>query len=67
MKQLLIDARNEIVTLRRRNELLTAQMQVVEIFAAALGLKPNYGVMTPDVAYSLERKIDELNEPEKHG
>ena len=36
MKQLLIDARHEILDLRRRNELLSAQMAVVEIFAAAL-------------------------------
>jgi hypothetical protein len=62
MKQLLIDARHEILDLRRRNELLSAQMAVVEIFAAALGLKRNEGGMSPDVAWSLEKKINELNE-----
>lgn len=40
-----------------------AQMGVVEVFAAALGLKRNEGGMAPDVAWALDRKIDELNEP----
>lgn len=60
MKSLLNDALHEIRTLRRQNEILHAQMGVVEVFAAALGLKRNEGGMAPDVAFQLERKIAEL-------
>lgn len=64
LSNLLVSAKNEILELRRRNEVLTAQMDVVEIFAAALGLKRNSGCMSPDVAWELQRKIDELNAKE---
>lgn len=60
MKQLLERARLEILDLRRRNEVLSAQMGIVEVFAAALGLKRNEGAMAPDVAWELQRKIEEL-------
>jgi hypothetical protein len=63
MKQLLVEARSEILYLRRRNEILGAQMEVVEIFAAALGLKRNQGGMAPDVASALQKKIDEIDGP----
>lgn len=61
MKQLLNSARCEILELRHRNEVLAAQMGVVEIFAAALGLKRNEVGMAPDVAWELQRQIDELD------
>jgi hypothetical protein len=64
LSNLLVSAKNEILELRRRNEVLTVQMDVVEIFAAALGLKRNSGGMSPDVAWELQRKIDELNAKE---
>ena len=60
MEHLLIDAKQEIVALRRRNEILEAQLGVVEVFAAALGLKRNEQGMGEDVAWKLQRKIDEL-------
>lgn len=60
MKELLTEARREILDLRRRNEILSAQMGVVEVFAAALGLKRNEGGASPDVAWALQKKIDEL-------
>jgi hypothetical protein len=66
MKQLLIDARNEIVELRRRAEILNAQIGVVEVFAAALGLRRGEGGMSPDVAWMLQRQIDELTNEEKN-
>lgn len=62
MKQLLMDARQEILVLRRSNEIFAAQMSVVDVFAAALGLKRNCCGMSPDVAYALEKKIEELND-----
>ena len=40
-------------------------MAVVEIFAAALGLKRNQGGMSPDVVWELQRKIEELVNSEK--
>jgi len=64
MKELLQKARHEIIQLRRRNEVLTAQMDVVEIFAAALGLKRNQGGMEIDVAWELEQKLSQLEDEE---
>lgn len=63
MKNLLMEAKNEIISLRRRNEILEAQMGIVEVFAAALGLKPGQPGASPDVVWALQRKIDELNQP----
>ena len=67
MKQLLNSARCEILELRRTNEVLAAQMAVVEIFAAALGLKRNQGGMSPDIAWELQKKIDELDAQPNQG
>ena len=61
MKQLLTAARQEIVGLRRRNEILEAQVAVVEVFASALGLKPGERGAAPDVAWALQKKIDEMS------
>lgn len=63
MKNLLMEAKNEIISLRRRNEILEAQMGIVEVFATALGLKSHPVGMAEDVAWKLQRKIDELNLP----
>lgn len=60
MKELLKDALHEIRSLRRSNEILEAQMGVVHVFAAALGLKRGEQGAAPDVAWALQRKIDEL-------
>ena len=58
LKQLLTSARFEILELRRRNEILSAQLSVVEVFAAALGLKRQEQPQTIDVAWQLEREIN---------
>lgn len=60
MKTLLNQAKEEIVQLRRRNEILEAQVGVVEIFAAALGFKRNEGSMHADIVWELQRRIDEI-------
>ena len=65
MINLLNEAKEEIVRLRRRNEILEAEISIVEIFAAALGLKRGERGMGLDVVYSLEEKIKELSEPSK--
>jgi hypothetical protein len=61
MKDLLTRAKHEIVGLRRSNEVLSAQIDVVNIFAAALGMKRNVCGACEDVAWLLERKINELD------
>ena len=60
MKELLRHARHEILDLRRRNELLSAQMAVVDVFAAACGLRREGGLMHPDIAYDLEKAIERM-------
>lgn len=65
MIELLNKARHEILQLRRRNEVLNAQMAVVDIFAAALGLRPHSQGMEIDVAWEIERKIEELKAAQK--
>jgi hypothetical protein len=65
VKQLLLQARNEILDLRRRNEILAAQMGVVEVFAAALGLKRNEVGMAPDVAWSLLKAAESMETPRR--
>lgn len=64
MKHLLLEAKHEIEALRRRNQILEAQVGVVEVFAAALGLKRNEGGMAVDVAWSLQKAVDELDRAE---
>lgn len=61
MKELLLEARTEILSLRQHNEILSAQMGVVEVFAAALGLKRNGGGMAPDVAAALLKAYDAID------
>ncbi len=67
MKHLLMNAREEIVQLRRTNEILRAKVEVVEVFAAALLGPPRFQGAAIDVAWELQKKIDELqvNEPTK--
>lgn len=62
MKHLLMEAKHEILELRNRNAILEAQVGVVTVFAAALGLKRNDGGMAPDVAWALQKAIDNLSE-----
>ena len=62
MKELLANARQEILTLRRENEILRAKVEVMDLFACVLHTTPasrNQGA-APDVAWALQKKIDEL-------
>ena len=65
MENLLNHAKHEIVSLRRQNEILAAQMGVVEVFAAALGLKRERSGGAIDVVWELQKKIDELTQPKE--
>ena len=67
MKHLLQSAVSEIRDLRRRNEVLEAQVGIVEVFAAALGLKRDRGGMTPDVVRQLDNAIRELEDARPEG
>ena len=64
MKILLNEARHEILDLRRANEILRAKVEVMELFACVLHTQPARGSqgMAPDVAWALQKKIDELAE-----
>jgi uncharacterized protein YunC (DUF1805 family) len=59
-KHLLLNAIHEIKALRQTNEILMAQMAIVEVFAAALGLKKGSRGETIDIVYELQQKINKL-------
>lgn len=70
LEELLLNAKHEIDDLRRRNEILNAKVEVMELFACVLHTEParrSQGA-APDVAWALQKKIDEIrkeaaNEP----
>ena len=66
MKDLLRDAVHEIRDLRRRNELLQAQVDVMELFGLTLRTTPNYSSTgaSPDVAWMLDKEIRKIEEAE---
>ncbi len=60
MKKLLIEAQQEIIALRRQNESQSAQLAIVDIFAAALGLRKTEGGMYPDITHKIEQYLDDM-------
>lgn len=52
----------EIQRLRQQNEILSAQMQVVNIFAAALGFKQENRGMGEDIAWRLKKHAEAIQE-----
>lgn len=62
MKTLLEDAKREIESLRRQNEILRAQVDVMDLFGSLLFTKPpaRDQLMAPDVAYALGKAIQDL-------
>ena len=67
MKNLLTKAREEILSLRRTNEVLAAKVEMIDLFACVLHTQPavhNQG-MAEDVAWELQEKIDEITRFEK--
>ncbi len=54
-KQLMLRAADEIDDLRRRNEIMNAKLEMVDLFALVLNTRPNYPSMgaTEDLAISL--------------
>ncbi len=66
MKHLLIEAKSEIERLRRRNEILEAKVEVMNLFGTVLHTYPNHdgGAMAVDIAWSLQKGIEELEAKE---
>ena len=64
MKDLLQEARAEILHLRRRNEVLAAKVEMIDLFACVLHTRPAVPVegMGEDIAWKLQVKIDEIGE-----
>jgi hypothetical protein len=65
LKKLLTDAMHEIRDLRRRNEILSAKVEVMDLFACVLHTTAairSQGA-APDVAWALQKEIDEMSRP----
>jgi uncharacterized protein YunC (DUF1805 family) len=55
-------AASEIKELRKSNQILSSQVHIVEIFAAALGFKQNGMVASEDIAWRLEKHVEAIKE-----
>jgi hypothetical protein len=62
---LLLSAASEIESLRRQNEILAARADVIEVFAAALGLRNGHHGMAEDIAWKLRRIAEAPSEGDK--
>lgn len=60
LKIVLAQGIGEIRDLRRRNEILEAQMRVVEIFGRVAPHQGGYGMSHPDPAWEMQKVLDEL-------
>ncbi len=60
MKELLQEAHEEILHLRRQNQILAAKVEMIDLFACVLHTRPATLVksMGEDVAWKLQQKID---------
>ncbi len=62
MKQLLIEAKQEIQSLRRRNEILSARVDTMDLFERILyssPAQPNASCMGEDLVWKIQQKLDE--------
>lgn len=64
-KELLIGAMHEIRQLRRINEILSARVSVIEVFAAAYGLRGSGQGMSIDIAWEIGGRIKEISAEEQ--
>jgi hypothetical protein len=62
-KDLLQRAIYEIQDLRRRNEVLSAKVEMIDLFSLVLNTKPNYPsqAASEDIAWAMQRRVDVLN------
>jgi hypothetical protein len=63
LKPLLEQARDEILTLRRQNEILSAKVETMELFACVLRTQPAAILQgySEDIAWKLEREIQSID------
>lgn len=68
LEELLTNASNEIRSLRRRNELLSAKVEMIDLFALVFHTRPASpsAGYAPDVVFALSRKIAELQQEERN-
>lgn len=62
-KEIFERSRQEILNLRRENEILRAKVEMIDLFACVLHSEParhGGGAMHPDIAYELGRALDQL-------
>jgi hypothetical protein len=67
MRNLLLDAMHEIRALRRQNEILSAKVEMIDLFACVLHTEParrSQGA-APDVARALEKEAARLETEEQ--
>lgn len=62
MEDLLLHACDEIRQLRRQNEILSAKVEVMELFGLVFRTQPNYGErgMTEDIVWKMEQTIEQI-------
>jgi len=62
--QILNEAKHEITSLRRQNEILRAKVEVMDLFACVLHTQPAQHVqgMCVDIAWQLEKEAARLEE-----
>lgn len=67
--ELLNDARHEIISLRRRNEILSAKVEVFDSLMCLLHTSPaqHSQAMSPDVAWQIEKGLEELKTNQNQG
>ena len=66
MRELLFQAKEEIVCLRRNNEIMRAQLAIVDVFAAACGLKSDSQAMSSiDIVWKIEKELAKVDKLEK--
>jgi hypothetical protein len=64
VKHLMLQAKHEILRLRHDNEILSAKVEVMDLFGLVLNTKPNYHgeIATPDVAWEIDRALSQFEE-----
>lgn len=67
MKHVLRNAQEEITRLRRQNEILSAKVEMIDLFACVLHTKPAEHVqdMSVDVVWELGKEIEKIEADER--
>lgn len=67
--ELLLRSKDEIVDLRRRNEVLQAQVDVMNIFDRAIRAQFSQGSISygEDLAWRIENRLREIENPQQQG